>query len=446
MNEPRRPGRFRLVALAAAGGAGAFVVGAGASALLARAGFGWPAAALAGAALALAAVVFAVRRLARAVRRLTEVAAGLAAGDSQVRPPRSPVSELDHLGAAVGAMASELGRRVAESEEERHTLEVVLGTLPQGVLLVGVDDGISYANPAAQATLGAIPDRLAGLAPMGLQRLVRDARREGWAVETELEHGAPVRRLRAAATPIRGADGRVLVVVSDVTERHRLEAMRRDFVADASHELKTPVAAILASAEALKLALGRDPARAARFADQLEESARRLASIVSDLLDLSRLEASAPERARLSLDRVVREEAARFRTRAEEAGVSLEVHGEEAEVIGSEADLALAVRNLVDNALRHTDRGGRVEVSWFPRGPVAVLEVADTGSGIPTRALPRVFERFFRVDVARSRATGGTGLGLAIVKHVAERHGGRVSVESQLGVGSTFRIELPLAG
>ncbi len=247
------------------------------------------------------------------------------------------------------------------------------------------------------------------------------------------------------ATPFRGEDDRVLLVVSDVTERHRVESMRREFVADASHELKTPVASVLASAETLRIALARRPEDADRFAAQVESSARQLARIVEDLLDLSRLEASEIERVHFDLADVVRDEAGAAAERAAAAGLELTVETEPVAVEGSPRDVALALRNLFDNAVRYTDPGGEIHVSVRRRDGQALVEVRDSGSGIPTRALSRVFERFYRVDVARSRATGGTGLGLAIVKHVVERHGGEVSVESELGVGSVFRIRLPAA-
>jgi signal transduction histidine kinase len=203
------------------------------------------------------------------------------------------------------------------------------------------------------------------------------------------------------------------------------------------------VAAILASMETLHMAMERGSDRAVGFAQQIEHSARRLAQIVEDLLDLSRLESSEGSTAEISLDVLVQDEVNRLRSAASEAGVSLDLEAEPIKLRGSPPDLALAVRNLCENALRYTDRDGHVIVRVIDSGANAEVEVEDTGVGIPRRALGRVFERFYRVDVARSRETGGTGLGLAIVKHVAERHGGSVSVTSQLGVGSTFRITLP---
>ena len=327
------------------------------------------------------------------------------------------------------------------AEEDRRLLEQVLAVVRQGVVLVGEDDVIAYANPAANELIRPA-DRLASLVPHGLQRLVRQARVEQNVAEGDLEHGAPVRTLRAAAV-LFPADKRVLVTITDVTASNRMEAIRRDFVAAASHELKTPVASILASAEALGLALSRDPASAARFAVQVERSARQLAKLVSDLLDLSRVESSSMESEPVAVGPMVESEVARVKAAVAEAEIALSVEAAPVVVVGSQPDLALAVRNLLDNAIRHTPRGGSISVTVSADDGRCYITVADTGEGIPRRELPRIFERFYRVDTARSRTTGGTGLGLAIVKHVADGHRGEVSVESELGVGSRFRIDLP---
>lgn len=390
--------------------------------------------------LGLLAVVWMGVRMARAIGELTVIAETAGAGDREVPWRRSSVAELDRLGRAIREMATELGRRAQVAEEGRRTLEVILRNFPEGVVVVEQDDGVSHVNPVAARLLGGSPSQLSALSPHRLQRLTRAVRTAGEPAEEQMEHGTPGRLLRVTATPF---DGRVLLVIADVTERHRVEQMRRDFVADASHELKTPVASILASVEALMIALDRDPDRAGDFAVQIEGSARQLARIVDDLLDLSRLESSEVLRQVVWFDRVVAGEVERIRPKAEEAGIRMVTDLRPVRVIGSEADLALAVRNLCDNAVRYTDPGGKVTVGLWDSGDKAVLEVRDTGVGIPRRALSRVFERFYRVDPARSRATGGTGLGLAIVKHVAERHGGRVTVDSELGVGSVFRLELP---
>src|SRR5690606_28462521 len=185
-----------------------------------------------------------------------------------------------------------------------------------------------------------------------------------------------------------------------------------------SHELKTPVASILAAAETLRLAVEKAPERVPQFAAQIEAAARSLAQLVNDLLDLSRLEGRRSEHGPVELGALVADEVDRVRGFAEEKGVRLESDLSEAWVLGSEPDLGLAIRNLLDNAVRYTNRGGSVTVRVLAVEDEAVVSVEDTGVGIARRDLGRVFERFYRVDVARSRATGGTGLGLSIVKHV----------------------------
>ena len=197
-------------------------------------------------------------------------------------------------------------------------------------------------------------------------------------------------------------------------------------------------------AETIRRATRSDPEVIPRFAEQLEREAIRLSRIVSDLLDLSRLESGSDLAQDVRIDEIAREEAARFRTAAEEAGLTLTIDvGPTERVRGSSRDLTLLVRNLVDNAIRWTRSGGSIRVTVGSTDGETTLEVADTGIGIPSRDLSRIFERFYRVDRARSRALGGTGLGLAIVKHLARAHGGEVTVQSTPGTGSTFIVELP---
>jgi signal transduction histidine kinase len=222
--------------------------------------------------------------------------------------------------------------------------------------------------------------------------------------------------------------------------------VRRDFVANASHELKTPVASIQAAAETLITVWQDDPDAVPRFAQQLDREAVRLSRIVADLLDLSRLESGSELHEQVHMDALVREEAERFDTTVIEARLTMRVEALAVPTVrGSGRDLSLLVRNLLDNAIRYTREGGSVVASVTADDSWVTLHVKDTGIGIPSRELPRVFERFYRVDRARSRETGGTGLGLAIVRHVAENHGGSVRVESELGSGTTFRVELPRA-
>ncbi len=381
------------------------------------------------------------RRIARPLQEMTDAAESVAAGDLAVRVPRVDTRELDRMGVALNHMATELGHRIEASEEQARLLDQVLGAVRQAVVVVAEDDEILYSNPAA-ASMIRVPESLSAMTPHWLQTLVRDARSGGARTEGPFDHGSPTRILQAAATPF-PEDRRVLLAISDITETSRVDAMRRDFVASASHELKTPVAAILASAEALQMALARDPGSAPRFGEQIERLARQLAKLVGDLLDLSRLESSEPDHELVRLDQVAEEEVSRLRPAAESAGLTLTTSSSAVSVSGSRRDLGLAIRNLLENAVRHTPYGGAVEVRLRSDNGEVLVEVIDSGDGIPKRELHRIFERFYRVDTARARATGGTGLGLAIVRHVAERHGGSVQVESELGQGSTFRLRIP---
>jgi two-component system sensor histidine kinase SenX3 len=317
--------------------------------------------------------------------------------------------------------------------------------MQEGVLLFDGEGRTAFANSALELHFGSRPGTVSQLYPPALRELVKQVSAGRDADRVEVARDEPTRWLRVVATPA-GSDGSVLLVVTDITETRRVEAMRRDFVANASHELKTPAASIQAVAETLASVAKEDPASVPRFASQLEREALRLSRIVADLLDLTRLESGSELGERIRFDALVREEVERFDERAREAGVVLEgASSEPAVVSGSARDLSLLVRNLIDNAIRYTSPEGTIEIDIAARESTVALTVADSGMGIPTRDLSRVFERFYRVDRARSRETGGTGLGLAIVRHVAENHGGSVEVVSELGAGSTFTVTLPAA-
>ncbi len=330
-------------------------------------------------------------------------------------------------------------------EEELAARDAVLGAMQEGVVLFDTRGGVRFSNPAAERHLPSLPATSGSLLPLGL----RDAVASAGAGETrvaEVQVGTPGRWIRGTALPVKPL-GSVLLVLADVTESKRLDAVRRDFVANASHELKTPAASIQATAETIRTAAEDDPAVVAHFAQQLEREATRLSRIVADLLDLSRLEAGSEMQDLVRFDGVVREERERAEEAASRANIvfAVDVPNDLPPVQGSGRDLSLLVRNLVDNAVRHTRPGGRVDVRLRSDPPNVILTVADTGIGIPSRDLDRIFERFYRVDRARSRETGGTGLGLSIVKHVVENHGGKIDVQSELGRGTTFEVRLPVA-
>jgi signal transduction histidine kinase len=235
------------------------------------------------------------------------------------------------------------------------------------------------------------------------------------------------------------------VAVPDMSESERLDRVRRDFVANVSHELKTPVATIRALAETAATALGSDDLdNAALFIERLGAESARLAGLVTDLLDLSRVEAGIDLRlAAIDVDALLREAADHARAGADEKELTVRVRPSGVVIEADAAQIAMALENLVENAVRYSERG-EIVLTAEADGDHVTISVSDEGIGIPADEIPRIFERFYRVDKARSRATGGTGLGLAIVKHVVENHGGQVAVRSELGTGTQMMLRLPL--
>ncbi|HEV3477704.1 MAG TPA: ATP-binding protein [Rubrobacteraceae bacterium] len=232
-------------------------------------------------------------------------------------------------------------------------------------------------------------------------------------------------------------------------ELQRVNKIRRDFVANVSHELKTPATSLRLLAESLEATIDEDPVQAHLFAAQLKRETERFSQLINDLLDLARLESQERVENPVLVDvrSILMSVLADMRRVARKKNITLQWKrfGKAAQytVYGDETQLTSMFTNLVDNAVKYTPSGGRVEVTGGSEGSEIVIRVSDTGIGIPEGKLPRIFERFYRVDKARSKETGGTGLGLSIVKHVAENHGGRVTVESALGEGSTFAVYLP---
>lgn len=374
------------------------------------------------------------RRTERVMKSLTTSVAGMAAGqlpedalDDELLGSSQDVAQLSE---AVRSMSQQIRSRVGALESEQDLRDRVLEALEEGVLLLRAGL-VDYANTAARRMLGS------AISPDGRLRHQVLMRMAG-------EQAGPDRislGSRVVEVVIGPSSDQAVIVLRDVTDRVRTEAIRRDFVADASHELKTPVASIRAAAETIQSAVeDGDIAAVSHFSGQIEASALRLGRIVSDLLDLSRLESQSLDLEPVDLSSVVGEEL----EAAVLGHVTVTTELEPIIMQLSRPDIALAVQNLLSNAGRHTDPGGVIHVAVTRDGAEAVISVRDSGVGIPARDLPRIFERFYRVDEARSRQTGATGLGLAIVRHVAERHRGTVEVVSDLGVGSTFRIRLPL--
>jgi signal transduction histidine kinase len=401
---------------------------------------------LAVAAAALVVALVTARRMTRPLRAVTSTLSRMADDGPDTTPlPEQGSEDLRRLARAANSLRREVASRIEALERDRSTRDAILSALEEGVALFDDQGAAVYHNERATRLLGAAPSDALRLRPTDLRLLVEDARADVATRVREVTDGLGGKTLLAAADRL--PDGTVLLIVRDVTQARTVDLVRRDFVANASHELKTPVASIQALAETIVTALADDPASVPRFAEQLEREALRLSRIIGDLLDLSRLEGGGADQQVVDVGRVVRDEALPYVERAAAAGLHLEVEANGAlPVRGSPRDLGLMVRNLVENAIQYTRPGGVVRVRASRDGPTAVVQVSDTGVGIPSRDQGRVFERFYRVDRARSRETGGTGLGLSIVRHVAENHDGQVLLESELGRGSTFTVRLPLAG
>ncbi len=332
--------------------------------------------------------------------------------------------------------------------EQPAASERLLEGLPTAVLLFS-GSKLVYANPAARALFAIEGDGdgapIEVLGGEGLADAVTEAQETGRTTVVEVTRAGRELVGRATVT----AEGEVALVVTDLTDAKRVEAMRRDFVTNASHELKTPVAAIQALSDSLQLALDRDPARTRQMVRRLQKEAARLAQLVRELLDLSLLEegASGTERRLVDLAEMARTHVTRSARLAAERGISVRCHcGEPAKLVSTPAEARLIVSNLIDNAIQYNRPGGSVDVRVERDGGSVLLEVSDTGIGIPEPERDRIFERFYRVDKARSRQAGGTGLGLSIVRNAVQRLGGEISVESALGEGSTFRVRLPVEG
>lgn len=347
---------------------------------------------------------------------------------------------------ALSLIESVVRDRRFEDQRERSSvgrLQEALDTLPLAVLVVDESGTVLERNIAAGALVEArLTDALVSAA---VNELLAEAI-AGRAGERTVELFGPPRRSVVVTTRPLGVEGArcAVAIVEDVTERRRLEAVRTDFVANISHELKTPIGAIGLLAETLQAE--DDPEVAERLAGRIQMESYRVGRTIEDLLELSRIEVDesrVPEA--IGLGALVEDACDRLAPAAEQAGVVLNRTGTELGTMihGDRRQLVSALTNLIDNAIKYSDPGDAVDVAADVTAEGVLLTVTDHGIGIPSRDLDRVFERFYRVDQARSRQTGGTGLGLAIVRHVAANHSGTVEVDSRLGEGSTFRLRLP---
>ncbi|MCH2109564.1 MAG: ATP-binding protein [Polyangiaceae bacterium] len=405
----------------------------------------------------------------RDVRVLTRVAAQMEEGDLSARVHLTSPGEVTELGHVLNRLARNLSGAMASLRGERDLMSGVLSSMEEGALFLDENRRVVFVNSALRTML--LLDgpqvgkslvqvfRHAELSEM-LDMMYEDEESED---EFEQDHpqeslqsrvqgeiqitGLKPRRLMVRAQRLEGDQKGTVVIFLDVTETRRLENLRREFVANVSHELRTPVTSIRSAAETLTIALDANPEMVPRFVDIIDRNAARLQTLVEDVLDLSRIES---RQFRMTLrgvnlrgrfDHALRliEERAQKR----EVQIEVELLDEDIEARADARGLDHVVTNLIDNAVKYAGVGATVIVRAFQQEQQVVIEIADNGAGIDSKHLPRLFERFYRVDAGRSRDLGGTGLGLAIVKHLVESMAGTIQVESEVGVGTTFRITLP---
>jgi two-component system phosphate regulon sensor histidine kinase PhoR len=406
--------------------------------------------------LMIAGTAFLARRVTGPIDEIRAAAEDLASGDLRRRVRVRTGDELETMAASLNRTASRLEGTIGRLDEEKARLSTLIDNLSEGVVLVAADRTVRMMNRDAARLLGLSAPLKEG-EPYGratrhpeILRFI-DARRRGESLppaDVFVHLPAGDRIVRLAATAVRRGTGEepdLLVTLRDVTDEVSLSRVKSDFVSNASHELKTPLTNIRGYLEAAQDALREGAPVDPSFLAVAHANAIRMERLIDDLLELSRAESGgaplAIEDARLAafIDRV----AALHRHAAEKAGKTLSVRVEDAPLTADVRQLTLALSNLVDNAIKHGIDRGKIALSGRPEGEAVVIEVSDDGPGIPAEHLPRIFERFYRVDKGRSRELGGTGLGLAIARHVVDAHGGTIRAESRVGVGTRIVMRIP---
>ena len=390
------------------------------------------------------------------IERLKEFSRRVAEGDFRPLPGDGSGDALEKLGASLNQTAAQLDRTIRTLTEERNLSSAILGSMVEGVAVVSGAERLVFANQSFAEILGLDLPPKSGSALVEIVRqtdLIEAARKvlAGEArVESEIVTGTLRQRFFAATVgAVRaGETYGAVVVLHDITELRRLERVRRDFVANVSHEFRTPLTAIQGFAETLLAGAMDDPQNRERFLEIIVEHSRRLARLTEDLLKLSKMDADRLELEirRVNVSQLIESciETAQHRATEKEIAISVKLSSGVPDIAGDRRRLAEVLQNLIDNALQYTLSRGEIVVSTEARDGEVVFTVADTGIGIPKADQSRIFERFYRVDAARSRELGGTGLGLSIAKHIVEVHGGRIWVDSEIGRGSQFYFTIPI--
>ena len=398
------------------------------------------------------------RRISRPIEEIKKGAESFARGDFACRLPVENPEEIGSLSETMNQMAIELQERIRKMTKQRNELEAVLTSMLEGVIAVDNDERIISMNQAAGEMLEAHPSQAQGriiqevIRNVDLQRLVRKALSGEEPVEEDvLLYAEEERTLNGHSTALYDEDGHrmgALLVLNDVTRLRKLESVRRDFVANVSHEIKTPIAAIQGFVETLRTGAMENREDAERFLGIIQKHVGRLNAIIEDLLSLSRIEQEEENQEIILSEGRIRDvlsmaiQVSQVKAAPKNIRMTLSCREDLMAKINPPL-LEQAVVNLLDNAIKYSDDESTIRVEGKQTDGEIVVTVRDQGSGIEKKHIPRLFERFYRVDKARSRKLGGTGLGLAIVKHVTQAHGGRVTVESTPGKGSVFNLHLP---
>lgn len=393
------------------------------------------------------------------LRSIEQVSKAMAAGDLSVRVEATRKPILMTLVRSINQLAGSFQRRVESLARARSEQDAILRTMVEGVVTVDSEGRIRRVNAAARELLDASQQALEGASISevvqhpDLRRCIGDAMRADRTTSVTVQAGGESQKMLVVhASPLveeQGAAPGTLLVIHDVTRLEKLENVRRDFVANVSHELRTPITSIKGFVETLLDGAVEDPVLSRKFLAIVGRQADRLNMILTDLLTLAKLEVGGEARVETeekNLKDLVQLAISECSHRAQAKEMSLESEIDTSLVVRANSSLVeQALVNLIDNAIKYTEPKGSVRVEVVKSGDFAEIRVADTGPGIEGQHLSRLFERFYRIDQGRSRQLGGTGLGLAIVKHIAQVHGGRVSVESVVGQGTSFSLFLPLA-
>ena len=401
------------------------------------------------------------RRISQPIKQMKETAQRFAIGQLGLRVPLTKQGELTELAQALNEMAQQLQDRIQTITQQRNELKAILSSMVEGVVAIDSNGYIVNINEAAANFLNTDIAKAQGcsieevIRNTEFQEFIKGILNEEQSGQTDIvlsgREDRIVRLDGANLTDSKGGKSGAVIVISDMTRMRRLEDVRRDFVANVSHELRTPITSIKGFVETLLEGAIQNPQQAERFLQIIAKHSDRLNAIVEDLLSLSSLEEGSEKRKitfeKTSLKHVLDSVIAMSMIKAEVKDITIDLDCDESiEVKINTNLLEQAILNLVDNAIKYSEPAGRVQIRAYRTNKTVVISVRDYGCGIPRIHQSRIFERFYVVDKSRSRKLGGTGLGLAIVKHIAEVHGGKVTIESSPGVGSTFFLHLSAEG